>query len=258
MTAANNLENLLEGFLRALDGVKKEEVHSPVYSISSLLLGNPRKTICSQGKRWSAFLAQIETYASLEYIPIVEFPVGKDNADLAGSTVSAVEDMIIRQSSMPDNVAIGLKYMVDECVDNILEHSCSEYGYISSRIDSLNKRLEVCIADRGITVLGSYKANNDPDIKSDLEALQAANRGISTKNLPDAENRGYGLMTTQKMIINGLGGAFAMISGGTVFVNDKKGRRFFDSSDAMKIAGTIIVLNFPFDNKDFRYINYIE
>ena len=32
-----------------------------------------------------------------------------------------------------------------------------------------------------------------------LDQVQAANRGISSKNLPDAENRGYGIYTSNRM-----------------------------------------------------------
>ena len=148
--------------------------------------------------------------------------------------------------------------MIEECVDNILEHSRSEFGYISTYYDRTKSALEICIADKGITLLGSYKANNDSDISSDLEAIQAANRGFSTKNRPYAENRGYGLMTTQKMAISGLDGTFAMISGGSVFVCDSRGRRFIDASNQMRVPGTIISIRISCLKPDFNYIKYIE
>ena len=58
-----------------------------------------------------------------------------------------------------------------------------------------------------------YQTLQNNEIESDLEAIQAANRGISTKNLPNAENRGYGIITSKKMLIDGLGGSFIMMSG---------------------------------------------
>lgn len=257
MTAIES-NNILEGFRLALESGAVAVYELPLFNISSMLMGKQVSIVPSYGKRWSAFLAQMESFSSGTSTPVIEFPAYGEAADLAGLTVSVVENMIIRQSSMPSNVATGLKYMIDECVENILEHSRSEYGYISSFCNLEKKWVEICIADKGVTVLGSYKAVNDPDIKTDLEALQAANRGISTKNRPNAENRGYGLRTTQQMVVSGLGGSFAMISGGTFFVNDNRGRRFLDSSDAMKIPGTIVVMRLPYINPNFRYINYIE
>jgi len=253
-----NVGNILEGFRLALEKDRAVESVSSLFRISSLILGGNCATLPSYGKRWSAFLAEMESFSASNRTPIVEFRASSDKADLAGSTVSVVENMIIQQASIHSNVASGLKYMIDECADNILEHSHSECGFISSNIEKENGIVEICIADRGITILGSYENNQDPDIKTDLEALQAANRGISTKNRPDAENRGYGLMTTQRMIVSGLGGAFAMISGSTIYVNDHKGRRFIDSASEMRIQGTIVAMRFKFNNADFRYIDYVE
>ena len=42
-------------------------------------------------------------------------------------------------------------------------------------------------------MLGSYRKLPGNEIASDLEAIKAANRRISGKNLPDAKNRGYGI-----------------------------------------------------------------
>lgn len=88
-------------------------------------------------------------------------------------------------------------------------------------INKEEQYLDICIADKGITLSGSYRENNDTDIVSDMEALKAANRGISTKNLPNAENRGYGLITSKKMLTNGLGGLFIMISGSAILIKSE-------------------------------------
>lgn len=250
--------NIIDGFRLALLKARPAGAYSPLYEISSLLLGEDIPSLSFSGKRIGTFVAEMERFASNTYIPIVEFPVGTDKIDFFDAIISSVENIIIRQADLKSNLAAGIKYMIEECSDNILEHSRSEFGYISSSYDSVNNVLNICIADRGISVLGSYKSINDPDITSDLEALQAANRGISTKNRPNAENRGYGLMTTKKMAVMGLHGAFAMISGGTIFIFDSKGRRFIDSSEQMRISGTIISLQISCLNPDFNYINYIE
>lgn len=252
------ISNILDGFRLALTAEKADGTFSPVYEVSSLVLGRENIVLSATGKRWGTFVAQMELFASGNMIPVIEFPANKDDADTFSSVISLVEDIIIRQTGMESNVSIGLKYMIDECTDNIIEHSHSKYGYISSCVNKDHGFVDVCIADRGITILGSYKANNDKDIISDLEAMQAANRGISTKNRPNAENRGYGLMTTKKMIVTGLGGVFAMISGVTIFVYDEKGRRFLDAAEGMKVSGTIIVLRIPYINQSFKYIDYIE
>lgn len=61
------------------------------------------------------------------------------------------------------------------------------------------------------------------DVIGDNEAiaLELANQGYSTKNLPKAENRGFGISTTKDLIVNGLGGAFFMLSGGALHRYDQ-------------------------------------
>ena len=253
-----NKKNILDGFRLAISGLKPDSEHSPVFEATSILLGAGVPALSSEGKRWSTFVAEVERFASKCHIPVIEFPASLDRTDLFCETIALVEDTIIRQAGVKNNVAVGLKYMIDECTDNIIEHSKSEYGYISSSIDIESRTIDICIADKGITVLGSFQSKNDSDIISDLEALQAANRGISTKNRPNAENRGYGLATTKKMIVSGLGGSFAMISGGSAFLFDERGGRFVDSSQSVKIPGTIIIMRIPYINPDFKYIHYVE
>ena len=55
------------------------------------------------------------------------------------------------------------------------------------------KYLDICIADQGIGLLGSYKKVPNNEIIDDMEAMKAANRRISSKNRPEAESRGYGI-----------------------------------------------------------------
>lgn len=78
--------------------------------------------------------------------------------------------------------------------------------------------MDVCIADRGVGLLGSYEKLPDNEIESDMEAIKAANRGLSSKNLPDAENRGFGIKTSKQMLIQGLGGQYLMISGSSLYI----------------------------------------
>ena len=106
--------------------------------------------------------------------------------------------------------------------------------------------------------LGSYKTLVDNEIETDLEAIQAANRGISTKNLPNAENRGYGIITSKKMLVEGLGGSFIMMSGNALHLYNSESRKFIEMSEVFRWNGTIIAFRIPYINKDFRYIDYIE
>jgi anti-sigma regulatory factor (Ser/Thr protein kinase) len=214
--------------------------------------------IIPDGMRRSEFLAHMEGYAHRNYIPIVNFPTSARNDDEKNAILSTVESIISRQLGLAPNIVAGLKYMIGESIDNITEHAESERGYIFAQAYPNKRFLDVCIADTGITLLGSYRKQKDNEIESDLEAIQAANRGISTKNLPNAENRGYGIITSKKMLIDGLGGHYVMISGEAIHLKSRELSRFLVLPEQFRWMGTIIAFRIPYNNKAFSYIHYLE
>jgi anti-sigma regulatory factor (Ser/Thr protein kinase) len=207
--------------------------------------------------RQTEFLAELEKYTSKTYIPIIDFAAGR-NSDAKEIVSSIVENMIIQQLNIQSNVANGLKYMIDETLDNITEHSESDRGYIFAQAYPTKGFLDVCIADRGVSLLGSYEKLPDNEILSDMEAIKAANRGLSCKNLPEAENRGFGIRTSKQMLIHGLGGQFLMISGSSLYLKSCNLDTFYSMPHGLRWNGTIVALRIPYHSTSFNYINYIE
>ncbi len=207
--------------------------------------------------RRSELLAIMEGYARKTYIPVINFPA-KENNDDKEEILSVAENLIIRQLNIQSNVASGLKYMISETIDNITEHSKSDRGFICAQAYKTKGYLDICIADKGVTLLGSYQKLEDNEIGDDLEAIKAANRGISSKNLPETENRGYGIYTSKKMLIDGLGGQYMMMSGGAGYMKSKTVDGFFTLPNGMRWNGTIVALRIPYHMPRFNYINYIE
>lgn len=212
----------------------------------------------SGSMRKSEFAAYLEQFSTKRYIPLISFPATNDRLEDKNEIMSVIESMIVKQAGLGQNIVSGIKYMLGEIVDNISEHSKSECGYIIAQCYPTSKYIDICIGDTGITLLGSYEGIPNCEITSDGEAMRAANSGISTKNLPDAENRGYGISTTRKMLVEGMGGQYMMVSGDTVYVNTKSGSGYFELPDGMRFEGTIVALRIPYWNENFRYINYIE
>ena len=213
--------------------------------------------ICPDKMRNSEFFATMEGYSRKTYIPIVNFPAHTDG-DKRDAITSVVENILIRQLGIPSNVALGFKYMVEETLDNITEHSDSDRGFIYGQAYPQKGYLDLCIADRGVSLLGSYQKLADNEISSDLEAIKAANRGISSKNLPEAENRGYGIPTSKRMLVEGLGGQFLMISGSSFYIKRPGYDSFYSMPGRLRWNGTIVALRIPYNVDQFNYINYIE
>ena len=100
-----------------------------------------------------------------------------------------------------------ISYFLSELIDNIYEHSGSPNGYLFSQYLELEQCINLCIADSGITIPGNYKRANlyQQEIDNDpAAALRLANEGRSTKNRPETENRGYGISTSKRMLVEGL------------------------------------------------------
>lgn len=207
--------------------------------------------------RKSEFIANMERYARKTFIPIISFPAHKNNDDKE-YILTIIENLIIRQSNIQNNVASGLKYLISETIDNITEHSESDRGFICAQAYPTKRYLDICIADSGVTLLGSYMKLADNELENDLEAIKAANRGLSSKNLPDAENRGYGIFTSKKMLIDGLCGQYMLMSGDAVYMKSKDINEFFTLPKGLRWNGTVVALRIPYQVPQFNYINYIE
>ena len=204
------------------------------------------------------FAAFIERYSQKKFIPIVRFPVQKTRISDRDTILSAVENILVKQTGWKSNVTHGIKYMLSEMADNISEHSRSEYGYIFAQCYPTYGYADICLGDSGITVLGSYQMADNKEIQTDIEALEAANKGISTKNLPESENRGYGLITSRKMLVRGLGGQYLMLSGNAVYVDTPNGGGYIEIPGGLRFKGTVIALRLPYHNDNFSYLDYLE
>ena len=89
--------------------------------------------------------------------------------------------------------------------------------------------------------------------------MKLANDGYSTKNRPEAENRGYGISTSKEMLVNGMKGAFYMISGGAFHRYENGANEYVALTDIFCWKGTLVLLKIPVDlPADFNYIDYLE
>lgn len=205
-----------------------------------------------------AFHDLMEKCSLKTYIPIISFPTNLKFTKERNEILSTIENLLSRQVHAKPNVSAGLKYLIGEIIDNIIEHSDSVRGYIFSQAYPTKKYLDICIADNGVSLLGSYNKMKMNLYTNHLSAMKAANLGVSTKNLPDAENRGYGIITSKKMLVDGLYGNFVMLSGNALFLKSKSINQFSELPDIATWEGTIIAMRIPYINETFNYINFVE
>lgn len=198
-------------------------------------------------------------YVGKTYIPICKFALENRKED---ELQSAAQELIERQSGADSKIRTPLSYFLSELICNIREHSKSPYGYIHAQYLRKEQCIDVSIADDGITVFGSYKGSGkyfDEINGNEAKALKLANDGYSTKDLPEAENRGYGISSTKKMLVDGLGGSFFMLSGRAFHRHDLNGSKFVNLPPNINWNGTIILMRIPITaSEDFDYSKYVK
>lgn len=154
-----------------------------------------------------------------------------------------------------------IEYFVDEMMCNIKEHSKAEKGLLYYWHSTSKNTIDICVADNGISILGSYVQSQlylDRIGDSDAKAITLAKKGFSTKNRPDAENRGFGISSNIDMITNGLHGSMYVLSG-TGLLMCRKGKTEILSMPAQtEWNGTLIFAEIPLNTpKDFDFYKYM-
>lgn len=154
----------------------------------------------------------------------------------------------------------ALSYFISELICNVEQHAGVELGFAWARYDVASRRLVLGIADGGVSIYGSYvRAQQylEEVGDSDAQALYLAQNGYSTKNLPGAENRGYGISSNSRLIVDGLGGSFAILSGSALFHHAEGGKRIFALPDSVVWPGTLVLAEIPVEERAFDLYDYI-
>lgn len=157
----------------------------------------------------------------------------------------------LNQTIIQDNRSFFM-YVIGELLDNIYEHS--EFSMAWFMIKTDKNVVDLCFLDNGITISKSF-SRRGMNFKSDSEAISYAIKGLSSKE--DIE-RGYGLRTSIRALVEGLKGEFFLVSGkGAFFIDNKKPIRY-DLADHLALNGTLLNLrcNYPFPN--INIYDYIE
>lgn len=88
--------------------------------------------------------------------------------------------------------------------------------------------------------------------------MRAANTGVSTKERPLAENRGFGIPTTRHVIVEGMGGQYMMLSGEAAYIKTPQRERCGMLHGVSRVNGTIVAFRVPYQNKKFNLYDFLE
>lgn len=252
---AQNFNEQLLGLLRVVSGgeaVQGEE--SPLAAIAGAVLRGSAE-VASGDMPLSAFNVRLSQSHGTQSTPVISFPASGERTDVRNAITSAIEDFVVEETGLQRNIATAFKYVADEIIDNITEHADTPQGYFNASWDG--EAVTVCIADGGKTIFGSYLDRQFEGIGNDQAALHAAVSGVSTKNRPGAENRGFGISTSADMVIRGLNSAMVILSGRGLLIRNRERNDFTELPEPVYMPGTLVCFTMPVRKDGFTVYDYI-
>ncbi len=194
------------------------------------------------------------------YLPILCFSTKRADGQNSANLGSSVAKFLRKRASLPVETHTAISYLISETIDNILEHACSKCGYISCQAYPKLEYIDLCIFDSGISLIGSFRESRRMDeTNDDIDAMEAViNYQVSTKNLPGAENRGFGIRTSREMLVNGLGGEYLIYSGNALFVSNPKEERIIGLPHTIGVRGTLVAMRIPVSKEGFMPSAYYQ
>lgn len=176
--------------------------------------------------------------------------------------MSLVEEQLRNSCPTYQQISQSVSYLLDELICNMQQHSQVSEGQLYAHYDPEQQNIDIVLADYGISIYGSYvRAQKYLDLigNSDAEALGLAKDGYSTKNLPETENRGYGISSNTKMVTRGLHGEFAIYSGNALFLQTANETKLLELPEQLDMRGTLVVVRIPAQVPDnYNFYEYIS
>lgn len=164
-------------------------------------------------------------------------------------------DMIFNELNVGklEGIKSAIFWPISELVTNIFDHSRKNEGYLFGQFYPKKNYLDICIVDRGRGLKKVYKEEKNLDF-SDERSIRAVMEGTSTK--PNKE-RGYGVWTSKKVVCEGLGGQFILLSGSSALVSMKNKEKIV-SLPNFNWRGVIIAYRIPKPTKGLDMTKYYE
>lgn len=200
---------------------------------------------------------ELDQYKSKSYLPICLIPTGNSNASVREGLHSIYTEIMQVQLKLPINIKIAITFIISEFIDNVDQHSNAPFGYIMVQHYRTKGFLQLCIIDRGDGILKTYTRNGFSNIKTHTKSLEEALKGLSTKT--NEKERGYGIRTSRKMLVQGLGGEFFLMTGNALFVYTNEFEQIIELDVKQAWNGTILAINIPMvAPQGFNYVDYLE
>jgi hypothetical protein len=195
-------------------------------------------------------------YSSKTYLPACKIPVSGKHTIIREQLLTTFENILLHQLNLQGQIITAIKYLISEAIDNIVDHSGTINGWIMVQHYPQKGYLDICIADTGTGILGSYQKTGNTEITSDSKALEYAINGKSTKLI--TETRGYGIDTSRRMLVEGLNGKYVLFSGKAIYIYTNELEQITPLQE-FGWNGTLLALQIPAKiPANFNYTTFLE
>jgi anti-sigma regulatory factor (Ser/Thr protein kinase) len=206
----------------------------------------------SETENWNEILA---TYSKKTYLPICAIPSKKNCEAIRETLISVFENILILQLKITGQLKQSISYLLSEAITNIVDHADVDAGFIMVQNYPSKDFLDVCIADAGNGILKTY--GRFIEVTSDEQAMTQAVTGKSTKD--QSVTRGYGISTSRKMLVKGLGGKYFLFSGAAFYYYSKDQELINAIDSSFRWQGTMLALRIPkVAPPNFNFYDYLE
>lgn len=189
----------------------------------------------------------LASYANKSYLPIIMYPSTRyGNAIQQREAIEqALFDLLEQQlKAIETKVKEAVYYFISELVNNTVDHSGEDFSLIFVQHFPKKGYIDLCIVDRGKSILGSYLDHDNSLAINAAQAIEKALSGDSTKQRPNGE-RGYGIRTSKNMLTNGLMGSFFLWSGRGIIITASSNDRLIYLPEEFSWDGTYVFLRIP-------------
>lgn len=200
---------------------------------------------------------KLVTLQTRHHVPLVGFKAGAQDDPTREQLIQAVEDLLVRQCRLIGSLLSAVKYLVAELTDNIGHHAKSGSGFLLAQYNASWQCLDVCIADTGQGLWGSYRSSGSTTVTNDVEALRSALSGVSTKY--GGRSRGFGIPSSRRMLVKGMGGSFFLWSGRASVFHTPERENIFNFPEDCSFPGCYLALRIPTRvDASFKYHEYTD
>ena len=168
------------------------------------------------------------------------------NAAIRENCIDAVLNIVFGQTKLTGaDCRNVIDYFITELTNNVADHSESENGIVFTQAYPSKGFMDITIADYGVGVFESYNKTDKFNPQTEVEAIEMAVNGCSTKDRPIS--RGFGISGSRNLLVDGLNGQFWLWSGENIFIHKEGLKDIIRVENGADLKGCYLNLRLPLD-----------